>query len=213
MPFPILIPIIIIVASLAGTGAYMLSRPRKVKGASLAVLGMRDAGKTRFYRYLQGREYIQDIDEQTEKDEVEEFDLCLSNNHIIHIQKGHDYGGGRYFIKEYYEELVNKSDIVVFLFDIYKYFNDVEYQKETNSIAEIINRYNKKQSNIVKLATHLDYFKTDVRDKREIKKIKKDFNDKISDKKYWRILDFNFYIVDMTNKEQLKAIVDKIFEK
>ena len=43
---------------------------KKVKGKSLVVLGMKGAGKTRFYRFLQNKPYIES---ETEVEEYEEF--------------------------------------------------------------------------------------------------------------------------------------------
>lgn len=213
MAFPLL-PlwlIYIIAVAIFGGGTLILLKSRKTQGQRLAVLGMKDAGKTRFYRFLQGKEYIEGLDNETEQDDIESFTYSCSNGSKIKIQKGYDYGGGRDLIKTHYEDLLKASDIVVFVFDLHKFLNDLEYQKETNSIASLINEMNYKKCNIVKIASHKDEFDLS---KQKIKSIFiDDFKNAIQGKKYWdAILDFNFFFADMRNNDELRTIADKIFK-
>ena len=145
LPFiPIWLIYIIIVVEVLGATLILL-KPRKIQGKKLAVLGMKNAGKTRFYRFLQNKEYIEGYDEVTEISSIESFTYTCSNGSKIKIQKGYDYGGARDLIKAHYEDLLKDSDIVVFVFDLHRFLNDMEYQKDTNSIASLINDMNYKK--------------------------------------------------------------------
>ena len=213
MAFPLL-PlwlIYIIAVAIFGGGTLILLKTRKTQGQRLAVLGMKDAGKTRFYRFLQGKEYIEGLDNETEQDDIESFTYSCSNGSKIKIQKGYDYGGGRDLIKTHYEDLLKDSDIVVFVFDMHKFLYDMEYQKETNSIASLINDVNYKNYNIVKIASHKDEF---VLSKPSDKKqIYTEFSNVIKTKKYWNsIMEYNLFFADMRNNNELKIIADKIFK-
>ena len=211
MAFPLLpLWLIYIIAVAIYGGSLILLRTCKIKGKKLAVLGRKDAGKTRFYRFLQGKEYIEGVDNETEQDDIESFTYTCSNGSKIKIQKGYDYGGGRDYVKAHYKELLKDSDIVVFVFDLHKFLNDMEYQKETNSIASLINEMNYKKCNIVKIASHKDEFDLS---KQKIKSIFTDFKNAIKGKKYWdAMLDCNFFFADMRNNDELKTIADKIFK-
>lgn len=209
-PFLPLWLIYIFAVAILGGGTVILLKTRKTRGQKLAVLGMKDAGKTRFYRFLQGKEYIEGFDNETEQDEIESFTYNCSNGSKIKIQKGYDYGGGRDYVKAHYEDLLKDSDIVVFVFDLHKFLIDIEYQKETNSIASLINEMNYKKCNIVKIASHKDEFDLS---KQKIKSIFTDFKNAIKGKKYWdAMLDYNFFFADMRNNDDLKTIADIIFK-
>lgn len=212
MAFPLL-PlwlIYVIAVAIFGGGTLILLKSRKTQGQRLAVLGMKDAGKTRFYRFLQGKEYIEGHDNETEKDVVESFAYTCSNGSIIKIQKGYDYGGGRDYVKAHYEDLLKDSDIVVFVFDLHKFLNDMEYQKDTNSIASLINEMNYKKCNIVKIASHKDEFDLS---KQTIKSIFTVFKNAIQGKEYWdAMLECNLFFADMRNNDELKTIADTIFK-
>jgi len=213
MAFPLL-PlwlIYIIAVAIFGGGTLILLKSHKTQGQRLAVLGMKDAGKTRFYRFLQGKKYVEVLDLETEKDAIESFTYTCSNGSKIKIQKGHDYGGGRDYVKTHYEDLLKDSDIVVFVFDMHKFLYDMEYQKETNSIASLINDMNYKNCNIVKIASHKDEF--DLSKQKNKKQIYNEFCNVIKTKKYWdSIMDYNLFFADMRNNDELKTIADKIFK-
>lgn len=211
MAFPLLpLWLIYIIAVAIYGGSLILLRTCKIKGKKLAVLGMKDAGKTRFYRFLQGKEYIEGVDEESGQNEIESFTYTCSNGSIIKIQKGYDYSGARDYVKTFYEDLLKDSDVVVFVFDLHKFLNDMEYQKETNSIASLINEMNYKKCNIVKIASHKDEFDLP---RQTINSIFTDFKYAIQGKRYWNaILGCNLFFADMRNKDELKIIADKIFK-
>ena len=77
---------------------------RKVKGKRLAVLGMKGAGKTRFYRYLQNKPYIEG---ESGVDEYEEFEYKKQDGMTIYIRKGKDIGGSEDYIN-LYEDMIKE---------------------------------------------------------------------------------------------------------
>jgi GTPase SAR1 family protein len=178
---------------------------RKVKGKRLVVLGMKEAGKTRFYRFLQNKPYVE---EESEVDNYEEFVYKKKNGETVLIKKGIDIGGSEDYVKPHYERMIAENDILIFCFDISKYLIDMAYMKQVNYRFEFISRkykeLKKDKYNFVKLATHVD--KTP-----NPKEAFKKFNSMIEKKEYKIDFKKNLFLVDVTNKDELQKIVDKIF--
>jgi GTPase SAR1 family protein len=178
---------------------------RKVKGKRLVVLGMKGAGKTRFYRFLQNKPYVE---EETEVDNYEGVVYKKKNGETVLIKKGKDIGGSEDYVKQYYEKMIAENDILIFCFDISRYLIDTAYMKQVNNRFEFISRkykeLKKDKYNFVKLATHVD--KT-PNPKEALKK----FNSMIEKKDYKIDFKKNLYPVDVTNEQELQKVVDKIF--
>ncbi len=178
---------------------------RKVKGKRLVVLGMKEAGKTRFYRFLQNKPYVE---EETEVDNYEEFYYKKNNGETVLIKKGIDIGGSEDYVKPYYERMIAENDILIYCFDISRYLIDTAYMKQVNYRFEFISRkykeLKKDKYNFVKLATHID--KT-PNPKEAVKK----FDSMIEKKEYKTDFKKNLFPVDVTNKQELRKIVEKIF--
>ncbi len=177
-----------------------------VNGKKLAILGMDQSGKTHYFHFLQGKEYLNA--QQTERDEIESFTYTKSDGTTIKIKKGIDIGGSQRFTY-LYEELMNNSDCVIFMFDISKYFKDDEYRKDVHSRLEFINR--KKISkgiadcNFKIFATHADLL-----DCNELNEAKTMFVNNIKNKDYKDILKCDIFIINLQEKDKVKEITDKI---
>jgi GTPase SAR1 family protein len=196
----------VLISILIGFLASMLGwRYRKVKGKRLVVLGMKEAGKTRFYRFLQNKPYVE---EETEVDNYEEFYYNKNNGETVLIKKGIDIGGSEDYVKPYYERMIAENDILIYCFDISRYLIDTAYMKQVNYRFEFISRkykeLEKDKYNFVKLATHID--KT-PNPKEAVKK----FDSMIEKKEYKTDFKRNLFPVDVTNKQEMQKIVDKIF--
>ena len=196
----------VLISILIGFLVSMLGwRYRKVKGKRLVVLGMKEAGKTRFYRFLQNKPYVE---EETEVDNYEEFYYNKNNGETVLIKKGIDIGGSEDYVKPYYERMIAENDILIYCFDISRYLIDTAYMKQVNYRFEFISRkykeLEKDKYNFVKLATHID--KT-PNPKEAVKK----FDSMIEKKEYKTDFKRNLFPVDVTNKQEMQKIVDKIF--
>ena len=177
---------------------------RKVKGKRLAVLGMKGAGKTRFYRHLQNKPYIEG---ESGVDEYEEFEYKKQDGKTIYIRKGKDIGGSEDYIN-LYEDMIKECDILVFCFDIKRYLSDSTYEKQVNVRFEFVCRkfkeLNRPKGNFVKIASHIDEAKDPM-------SAIKQFNNLLKKKSYYKEFIYNIYPVNMTNKKDLEKIENKIF--
>ena len=202
-------PIPVWVYILAPTLIYLLKLIgwfyRKVKGKRLAVLGMKGAGKTRFYRFLQKRPYIE---EETAIDDYEEFEYKTNDGKTIIIEKGKDIGGSEDYVRPLYENIIKDCDILVFCFDLKRYLSDSTYEKQVNVRFEFVCRKFKElkrsKGNFVKIASHIDEIK-------DPKNAIKQFHSLLKKKSYYKEFIYNFFPVDTTNSKNLEQIVNKIF--
>lgn len=184
-------------------GLLIFGNSKSVHGKHLAVLGMKGAGKTRLYCFMRNIKYKE---EATGKNEYPSFDYTKSDGTKVRIEKGYDIGGGEDFIRDNYEKMMKDSDIVIFVFDISKYFSDTEeYQRQTNSRFDFINKKISENENKVIIGSHLDQLKSEKRET-----IKDRFLKNIKDKPYSGMFTVNFFLADITNNEQIKGIIDKI---
>lgn len=199
-----MIPIYYLIPVLGDFG-FILARflYKKIKGKNLVVLGMKGSGKTRFYRFLQGKPYIEG---ETEKEEYEEFAYRKKDGGTIFIKKGIDIGGGDYFVKDNYKDMIYKCDCLVFCFDMPLYLSNEEYEKDVNSRIDFVWRKFKDRKiderNFVTLASHTTPGDKDSKTK---------FKSKIKGKEFEDFCRINFFMVDMTDEECLKGVVNKIF--
>ena len=165
---------------------------------------MKQSGKTRFYRYLQGKPYVES---ETTVEPYEEFEYMKKNGDSIIIKKGKDIGGSEDFT-DYYESMIKESDILVFCFDMSKYLKDSKYEKKANARFEFICKKNKElgrsKANFVKLATHMDQISNS-------KNAIKEFNARIEKKYYKNDFKYNMFPIDITNTKDLERVIDKIF--
>ena len=177
---------------------------RKVQGKSLVVLGMKGAGKTRFYRFLQNKPFIEG---ESGIDEYEEFEYKKQDGKTIYIRKGKDIGGSEDYINQY-EDMIKKCDILVFCFDLNRYLSDSTYEKQVNARFDFVCRKFKElkrsKGNFVKIASHMD----EINDP---KNAIKQFDSLLKKKSYYKEFRYNFCPVDMTNRKDLEKIENKIF--
>lgn len=178
-----------------------------VKGTKIAVLGMKGAGKTRFYRFLQGKEYAEGENLQTIAEQYDGFVYKKADGTEIKIRSGYDYAGGKEVAERTNEKLIAESDTIFFIFDLYKYFKVDEYKNDTNNrLNFVIKKIDNK--NLYVLGTHIDMIKSDS----QLKKSKKELENYIEQNGYYeKIKQGNLALVDMTNSDELKKVVDKLF--
>lgn len=172
-------------------------------GKRIAVLGMKGAGKTRFYKFLQQEEYTEG---QTYEEKYPQFTYTKTDGTKILISEGTDIGGGEEFIPTWYEKLLGKSDSIIFVLDLYQYNTDVKYQKQTNARLEFIKNHMDKDKDILTLLTHIDQFG------KRYKEAVNNFIDKLKEKDYADIVLKNYAPVNMTESDQLRKIENKIFK-
>jgi len=176
------------------------------KQISIAVLGMPSAGKTTLHCSLQKKEYTGGL--QTLIDQYSSYSIKKSNGTTISIREGIDIGGASNFVFRY-KELINKSEKILFLFDIKKYEESKSYRGETNSrlqhVVELI-RDSKKQLSFMTLLTHKD----EMPSYDDLQSAFTKFRTEISSKNYSEIvLKYQCATIDLTNKKEIQQLIDR----
>ena len=170
----------------------------------LGVLGMQQAGKTRFLSFLRGVPFIEG---QTSRSGYDDFVYTLSNGKKIYIKAGVDIGGGEIY-KVDYNRIINESDVLLYFFDIDKYLNDnnLGYRRDCNSRFEhIYDKAKEAKAPVVVIATHRD--KCSYGDS----VMKQKFDSLVQNKGYKKMLNEVQY-VNLTNNSDMKKLADKIFK-
>lgn len=186
-------------------------------GKKLGVIGMKGAGKTTYLSHLGLVEH----DGGGTKWKTYEAKMVHVGNRDLKIASGMDIGGEEGFVKLYKPWLIGdeKKDIIIFIFNGYRYLNDEEYGKDTRSRLDFIyNTYKqanndvKEYKNIVLMASHLDeYVKKDKYSGEDVKKMQDDIIKSVASKEYDALFKNNFFVVDLRNKEFVDKINNKIF--
>ncbi len=178
-----------------------------VKGHSIAVLGMIGAGKTQFLSNLRNIDYNKFSTLGEEK--YEKFKTTIGNREVI-IEAGIDIPGGPEYIKDYYKVLVDKNEIIFFIFNSYNYLNNRDYRNETQARLDFIYDLIKgKEKSTMLFGTFADQFKDDSERKDAYKKIK----ESVINKSYYPLFKSNYAILDMRNKKELyEKILLNIFK-
>lgn len=191
---PLLIGVLIIVVA-----------TRPVKGNSLAILGMPEAGKTQFLRNLQGKTYSR-YESTNGAVDYGDFEYVYGERRIK-VTAGKDIGGSDENIKPYWKKMIEQNDIVVFIFDISRYRKDEKYKRLTNSRLDYIERHIGNKDWAI-IASHLD--KVNVSKGKE-KELATEMQRCVKGKEYAKLFDLNFFICDLTDCGQFNTIVEKLF--
>ena len=181
--------------------------PKKNK---LGILGMQQAGKTRFLDFLRNRPFMEGSSGRNSYPEFK-YKLPITGKEIT-ISSGKDLGGGAIYRGDY-NSILDNNDVIVYFFDIDKYlkneldFDKIPYQRSCNSRFEHIYsniKISKKPTLII--ATHKDKCRFSENE------MKQELDALIKDKPYKDLLEEVQY-VNLTNNEEVRGLVNKIFNK
>lgn len=193
--------------AIATTVVVVVKTIKKLSGTSIGVLGMPASGKTQFLMNLQGKgeEYKNKGYQATSKVEYKTFTSTIGKKKYK-IEGGTDIGGDEYSIKPFYERFLKEKDICIFIFDIQKYKDDPKYRKKTNARLDFINGKIKDASEYAIIGSHVD--KVKIEEGKSIITIIQGF---VKDKPYARLLNTNFFAYNLTSKEDMNELVNKLF--
>lgn len=209
--FPIPWIITGLVSLIGGGIAIAVTSSKKTEGKSLGVLGMKQAGKSRFlsnlglFEYEETATLIKDYEKQ----------IVKLNNRVLEIQAGQDVGGD-VDIRGYYNQWVGEKDITIFIFDGAAFLSDPEYGSRVRARLHFIHNTAKRKlgeqsdyKNIVIIASHSDQYGKggDEAKKDMLEKI----IDAVKDRKYADLMRCNFFASDLRNKKEVMEIANQIF--
>lgn len=189
-------------------------KPIPIKGEgrkALGILGKSSVGKTTLYEQL-NKNYTGHRGVQTLVNEVSAFEVHFDDGGSLEIEAGRDIGGDDLSRQKYYGDFLQKKDIIIYIFDLYLYLHDTNYEKSVNSDFDIINS-NKKTNNrpehIRVIPSHAEKFKN----KKKYDSALKELRQKLINKDYRDIvLKDSIPLVDLTKDEQVKPIIEKLFK-
>lgn len=193
-----------------------LTASTSLKGKSVGILGMPQAGKTRLLRILQGRSYNDYV--QTATEDYDEFVAKVGANgeKEVKIQQGRDIGGTQEYIKEYYDKFIQEKDITFFLFDAKKYLENDKYANDVRArLAFMFRRLKEKYLNESELkarytilATH-----TDCLSETQLKDLKNLLQSSVANKPYSLLFHNNLGAVDLTKTQEVKKYLgEEVFK-
>jgi hypothetical protein len=162
---------------------------------------MKSSGKTTFLFNLGG---IKEIKSWTSRENYEEFEYKTKSGKTIRIEKGVDIGGGKNYMGDY-KKIVSKNDVIFYFFNINEYLNDIEYYRNSNSRLSLIFPVLENKKTVL-IATHADQ---SIFTKNQLREFTIERN---IDKKYSKLFNENFFIENITNKEQFSDLIENLFK-
>lgn len=175
---------------------------------SIAVLGMKAAGKTCLHCALRNVEYT---NLETSIEAYPAYTYKKKDGTIIHIKEGFDIGGGNDF-RSKYGMMIKNSDTIFFLFNLVQYCENKEYREETRSRLEFVTRKCKANGKkLVTLITHKDAFTKEQLDK-AIAVYKHDvmLSGKTSTPYEDAVQTYELFPINTTDRKEIQSIIDII---
>lgn len=215
-----LIPaIIVVVAGLTIIIIFGDSGKKTFKGeksVDLAILGPNEAGKTTLWNFFKGTPDCKGYHETEGKTAVSfvASDIVWTAIKPDKPERklkftGYDINGNGDFIRTDWEKLIEKSNMVIFVFNAYKYLNNTEYQRDVNQRMGFVHSTVGKQTDTKKrgiwlLGSYADKLSDRKKDWAKIIDI-------IKTKPYCEI-SHNNACVNLTKEDELKEYYKKMFK-
>lgn len=173
-----------------------------IEAKKIAVLGMKESGKTQFLKTLQKEKYS--IYFQTSVADYDKFPLVLTSGKIVEIASGIDIGGGVGYVQQY-KKISMDADAVFFVFDVYKFVHDAEYRVHTRARLQFIDDgLGIPEHKRAVIGSHADMFADDK------KKIEGQHFAIQNLKDIYKPIYNNFFMRDMRDYNQAIEICDKL---
>lgn len=186
------------VGGVAGGIVDFFGKDNKV--SKLGIIGMKSSGKTTFLNNLRG---IKTIPKTTSKESYDSFEFKLSNKKNIQIAKGNDIGGNQNYLTEY-RLIIKNNDVILYFFNVCEYLTNSEYKRYCNSRLDHIN-VDIENKKIAIIASHSDLSQHSKNILRE------EILNQVIDKKYSKLFNDGFFVVNLTDDKESKELIDKIF--
>lgn len=176
----------------------------------LGILGMPGSGKTSLLNFLDNNNRTiggQSFDQPYEAFEYSFHDEDRSN---VKVASGIDIPGAKESRQQHMMPFLNEKDVVIYIFDIFEYLSDREYEKDTNGDLEFIYSHCRYKSGSLKvciLLSHIDKYGSTRKKAKKLDEFKK----KVRGLSYARVIFDNYAPVNIMDKEQLIEIEKKLF--
>ena len=108
---------------------------------NMAVLGMPKCGKTTWIKFLNTLKAPEDVGETYVVDEVKKYRVKVAKHRYIEIQKGLDISGTDTLVYDTYPSLVKNSEVILFLFNSCKFYNNKEYRLDVVDRIAVISEH------------------------------------------------------------------------
>jgi len=185
---------------------YHTTSALKKTEKGVAILGMKNAGKTTMWNNIRNISIAKP--DETSYDKIDSFTYKKKDGSEIIIKPGYDIGGGDFY-KTNYPSLIDKADIVFYLFDINRWNNEEERREIKSRLQFITEKCIEKNKNLCTLLTHSD----EINNNDIITKSLLNFKEEIcksDDGSYKQaVLTFKYFPIDTTKKESVKEIFEK----
>jgi ethanolamine utilization protein EutP (predicted NTPase) len=166
----------------------------------LGIIGMKSSGKTTLLNNLRG---IVSIPKTTFRESYDSFEFKLSNKKTIHIVKGNDISGSKNYLTEY-REIIKNNDVILYFFNVCEYLTNLEYKRDCNSRLDHIN-VDIENKKIAIIASHSDL----SQHSKNI--LTAEVLSQVGDKKYSKLFNNGFFVVNLKDDKEIKELIDKIF--
>lgn len=205
-----LFSLIIIISGDSGPDVF-----KDEKSVDLAILGPNEAGKTTLWNFFKGRPASKVYQETDGKVALSFVASSIKWNAVKPDEPeeklrftGYDINGNGDFIRTDWEKLIENSNMIIFVFNSYKYLNNVGYQRDINQRMQFVYSTVRKQTDGKKrgiwlLGSYADKLGNKKKDWESIIGI-------IKTKPYCDI-SHNNACVNLTNEDELKEYYKKIF--
>lgn len=212
---PILIVILGLLSLIIFSGEKASKKFKNERSVDLAILGPNEAGKTTLWNFFRGRpnsKVYQETDGKVALSFVASSKIwnAVKLDEPIEILKftGYDINGNGDFIRTDWEKIIEKSNMIILVFNSYKYLNSEDYQRDINQRMQFVYSTVRKQTDgknrgIWLLGSYADKLDNKKKDWERIIGI-------IKTKPYCDI-SHNNACVNLTNDNELKEYYKKIF--
>lgn len=204
---PMLIYIVIALVS-GGIAALVVSVFKKTDSVNLAVLGMRQTGKTHLFNALRDK-WTENPPDQTNIEEIPQFTYTFPDGKKLTFKATKDIGGDDSFMCEY-KGLLESSTHIFYFCNVYEYLNDPQKMRDDNSRLDFICDCAKDKEipipleNVTLVLSYADKFQ-------DRKSAVADFFKKLPNKDYKKY--FQHVIpINMTNKDEVDEFINKAFK-
>ena len=187
------------------------------KSVDLAILGPNEAGKTTLWNFFKGRPASKVYQETDGKIALSFVASSIIWNAVKPDKPeeklrftGYDINGNGDFIRTDWEKLIKNSNMIIIVFNSYKYLNSVDYHRDINHRMQFVYSTVRKQTDGKKrgiwlLGSYADKLGNKKKDWESIIGI-------IKTKPYCDISQNNA-CVNLTNKDELKEYYKKMFKR